>query len=61
MNGGLTLNGNLTVTSTALYVTGAFTVGGTTTAITDSFGPTYVTGTIDWKAAAARPLACKTA
>jgi hypothetical protein len=48
VNGGLTITGNLTVTSTALYVTGAFTISGTTTAITDSFGPTYVTGTVDW-------------
>jgi Tfp pilus assembly protein PilX len=47
-SGNLTLTGNVTVNTAALYVGGNFTISGTTTAVTDQFGPIYVTGTADW-------------
>jgi hypothetical protein len=46
--GGLTLTGNVTVNTAALYVGGNFAVSGATTNIVDQFGPIYVTGTVDW-------------
>jgi len=48
VTGNLTLTGNVAVTTTALYVGKTFTISGTTAAISDSFGPTYCAGTVDW-------------
>ena len=53
VTGNLTLTGNVTVSTTALYVGGTFAISGTTAAISDSFGPTYCAGTIDWNGSTA--------
>jgi len=48
VTGDLTLTGNVAVTATSIYVGGDFNISGTTTAITDKFGPVYVGGTLNW-------------
>jgi len=47
-SGDLTLTGNVTVNTAALYVGRNFTISGTTTSVTDQLGPIYVTGIADW-------------
>ena len=48
LTGNLTVTGNVTLKTTALYVGGNFTVSGTSANITDYLGPVYCGGTIDW-------------
>ena len=46
--GTFAITGNAVVDTTAVYTGANFTIGGNNSAITDQFGPIYVTGTADW-------------
>ena len=58
--GNLTVTGNVTLNAKATYTGGGFTISGATTSITDQLGPTYVTGTLDWRGGSSGRMAFKT-
>jgi hypothetical protein len=46
--GTLAISGNAVMDTTSVYTGANFTIAGNTAALTDQFGPIYVTGTADW-------------